>query len=215
VLVVDLPAPPGRAVVRGVFRVPPVRPERITPAVEAFDAAAARVVGTSPERWLTRTGAERYLPDLIATVFRESSGADAAFVPPAYHGAQAPLDGSMGELPAGPVTELDVIRLFPERDYGPVIVELEPGELRTVLERHAAIADPRAREGDEPWWNWCRLPAGVSIGADHPVTVAMVPGAVELAGRWLGRELEARPADVPARDALIGALAGYPSSGRA
>jgi len=39
-----------------------------------------------------------------------------AFVPPTYHATQSPLDGILAALPAGPITELDVIRLFPARD---------------------------------------------------------------------------------------------------
>jgi 2',3'-cyclic-nucleotide 2'-phosphodiesterase (5'-nucleotidase family) len=206
VLVVDLPAPPGRPVVRGVFPVPPVRPERVTPAVAAFDAAASRVVGESPETWISRTGAPRYLPDLLARVLRESTGADAAFVPPDHHGAQAPLDGVMALLASGPVTELDVIRLFPEDDYGPVVVELRPGELRELAEWHAGVTDPRNRGADEPWWNWCRMPAAVSTTVRDPVTVAMVPGMVQQIEDHLGRELTAERAGVPARDALLRTL---------
>jgi hypothetical protein len=206
VLVIDLPSPPGRPVVRGVFAVPPVRPARATPVVDAFDAAAARVVGESGERWTTRTGARRYLPDLIARAFRESSGADAAFVPPAHHGAQAPLDGVMAELPQGPVTDLDLVRLFPAHDYGPVVVELEAGELDLVVARHAAIADPAAAAGDDLWWNWCRMPAAVSVGTAHPASVAVVAGNVPLLSLLLDRELTAEPAPVGARDALALAL---------
>jgi 2',3'-cyclic-nucleotide 2'-phosphodiesterase (5'-nucleotidase family) len=206
VLVIDLLAPPAPPVVRGVFPVPPIRPSATTQVVEAFDAAAARVVAESSQRWITRTGAPRYLPDLIARAFRETSGADAAFVPPAHHGAQAPLDGIMAELPRGPVTELDVTRLFPASDYGPVIVELQPGELDRVRERHAAAADPRARETDDLWWNWCRMPAGLSIGAANPTSVALVAGNVALLECWLDRDLSPTAAPVTARDALIGTL---------
>ena len=206
VLVIDLPTPPARPVVRGVFRVPPIRPARSTPVSDAFDAAAARVVGESRERWSTRTGARRYLPDLIARAFRETSGADAAFVPPAHHGAQAPLDGVMAELPRGAVTDLDLVRLFPARDYGPVVVELEAGELDTLVARHAAIADPAAPAGDDLWWNWCRMPAAVSVGAADPASVAVVAGNVPLLSLLLDRELTAEPSPVAARDALALAL---------
>jgi 2',3'-cyclic-nucleotide 2'-phosphodiesterase (5'-nucleotidase family) len=203
VLVVDLPEPPARPVVRGVARAPAKRPPAVTSAVAAYDAAAATIVGTSSERWITRTGAPRYLPELIARAFQASSGADAAFVPPAHHGAQAPLDGIMSQLPSGPVTELDVIRLFPADDYGPVIVELAGGELDRVVVHHAAISDPRNRAGDAPWWNWCRMPAGVHTAVPDPRSVAMVAGNIGLVGDWLGRELQAEPSPVRARDALI------------
>jgi hypothetical protein len=185
-----------------VFRVPPVRPASSTPAVVAFDAAAARVVGESAERWITRTGAARYLPGLIARAFRDSSGADAAFVPPAHHGAQAPLDGVLAELPQGAVSDLDLVRLFPARDYGPVVVELEAGELDTLVERHAAIADPRVRATDDLWWNWCRMPAAVDVASSTPASVAVVAGNVPLLSHLLDRELTAEPSAIGARDAL-------------
>jgi hypothetical protein len=174
--------------------------------IEAFDAAAARVVAESPERWSTRTGAPRYLPDLIARAFRQTSGADAAFVPPAHHGAQAPLDGVMADLPQGLVTDLDVTRLFPADDYGPVIVELEPGDLDTICARHAATADPGARETDNLWWNWCRMPAGVSLAVANPTSLALVAGNVPLLESWLDRDLTPRASPVKARDALIRTL---------
>jgi 2',3'-cyclic-nucleotide 2'-phosphodiesterase (5'-nucleotidase family) len=203
VLVVDLLAPPARAIVRGVVPTPATRPRAATPAVDAFDAAAANVVGTSAEHWVTRTGARHYLPDLIAGAFRAATGADAAFVPPAHHGAQGPLDGAMAALPAGEVTELDVVRIFPADDYGPVVVELASGELRRVIEHHAAIADPANPAGDGLWWNWCRMPAGLSLGTPDPGSVAMVTGNVPLLADWLDRELAATPSPIPARDAFI------------
>jgi 2',3'-cyclic-nucleotide 2'-phosphodiesterase (5'-nucleotidase family) len=206
VLVIDLPGAPARPVVHGVFRVPPVRPALRTAAVAAYDAAAARVVAESPERWITRTGAPRYLPALIARAFRETSGADAVFVPPAHHGAQAPLDGVLAELPQGPVSDLDLVRLFPARDYGPVVVELEAGELDTLVERHAAIADPRVRATDDLWWNWCRMPAAVDVASPAPISVAIVAGNVGLVSHLLDRELTVEPAPVAARDALARAL---------
>jgi hypothetical protein len=95
VLVVDLPAPPSRPVVRGFFRVPAASPFRPSAAVDATEAAASRVVGESSETWLTRTGARRYLPDLIAEALRSATGTDAAFVPPNFHSTQAPLDGPL------------------------------------------------------------------------------------------------------------------------
>jgi hypothetical protein len=87
--------------------------------------------------------------------------------------------------------------------YGLVIVELQPGELDTVRERHAAAADPRARETDALWWNWCRMPAGLSVGAANPTSVALVAGNVALLESWLDRDLSPTAAPVTARDALI------------
>ncbi|MBE2318068.1 metallophosphoesterase [Solirubrobacter sp. CPCC 204708] len=200
VLVADLGP---EVVVRGVVPTPAVRPARVTPAVAAFDAAAANVVGESAERWISRTGAERYLPDRIAHAFRVTSGADAAFVPLAHHGAQVPLDGVIAELPAGPVTELDRVRLFPADDYGPLVVELQAGEWERILAHHAAAADPANTATDGEWWNWCRMPAGTSTTSPRPASVAMVAGNVTLVSDWLDRELTSEPSPVSARDALV------------
>jgi 2',3'-cyclic-nucleotide 2'-phosphodiesterase (5'-nucleotidase family) len=202
VLVADL-LKPSTAVVRGVVRTSALRPPTITPAVAAFDAAAANVVGASAEPWIMRTGASRYLPDRIAHAFRTTSGADAAFVPPAHHGAQAPLDGAMAQLPAGPVTELDLVRLFPADDYGPVVAELRAGEWDRIVAHHAAISHPANAATDGLWWNWCRMPAGTSVANERPAAVAMVAGNVPLVSDWLDRELVVEPARVPARETLV------------
>jgi 2',3'-cyclic-nucleotide 2'-phosphodiesterase (5'-nucleotidase family) len=197
-----------RPVVRGVFRAPAVEPARRSAAVEAVEDAAARVVGELGQRWLTRTGAPRYLPDLLARAFRDGTGADAGFAMPSFHGTQAPFDGAIAALGPGPVTELDVIRLVAAPDYDPVIVELRPGELRRAAETYWAIADPRNVAADRLAWNWCRMPAGVSArpGSGDPASVAVIPGAVPRLAEWLGRDVQAAPGGVTARDALIAAL---------
>jgi 2',3'-cyclic-nucleotide 2'-phosphodiesterase (5'-nucleotidase family) len=201
--VVDLAPKP---VVRGVYQVPPVRPAKPTPATEAIDAAAARVVGELPDRWVTRTGAAHYLPNLIAAGLRSATGADAGFVMPSFHAIQAPIDGVIAALGPGPVTELDVLRPLAALDYDPVVAELRPGELDRVVESFWATADPRNAAADRLWWNWCRMPAGTSVGAPSPQTVAMIPGVVAHVSEWLGRDLDAAPGGVSAPDALIAAL---------
>ena len=195
-------------VVRGVFRVPGVRPGHSSTAIAAIDAAAAHIVAHSAEQWVTRTGAERYLPDLIAGGFRRATGADAGFVMPSLHGIQAPLDGAIAALGPGPVSELDVIRMFAAPDYDPVVAELGPGELRTVADAYWTTADPRNTDADRLAWNWCRMPPGVSAPADAPATVAVVPGVVAHLSEWLGRDVATEPGGCSASEAVIGALSG-------
>ena len=210
VLVVDVPEAPNGPVVRGSFRVPAVRPSRPSPTVDATDAAPARVVGESPETWLTRTGAERYLPDLLAEALRSATGAEAALVLPGFHSTQAPLDGAVAALRAGPVSELDLVRIFDDADDRPVVGELRPGEFRAAVESYEAITDPRNREADRVWWNWCRMPAGTSTATNDPKTVAVMPPvASRHLGEWLGREpaYEAAEVGAGAREALTRALA--------
>jgi 2',3'-cyclic-nucleotide 2'-phosphodiesterase (5'-nucleotidase family) len=200
VLVADLG---DEVAIRGVFRVPPVR-SAPTPATEAIDAAAERVVGETGEAWITRTGAEHYLPDLIAHAFRAATGAQAGFAPPNHHGIQAPFDGVLAALGPGPVSELDVIRMCAALDYDVVVAELRAGELERVRRAQWAQADPRNRAADAVAENWCRMPAGASgEGASVATLAATVP---RLRG-WLGRELPVRETGVSARDALCSVLA--------
>jgi hypothetical protein len=207
VLVVDLPAGSGeRAVVRGWFRVPAVRPPRATPATDALDAAAGNVVGESRHTWVSLTGAERYLPDLIARALREAGGADAGMVLAAQHLTQGSLDGVTAVLRAGPVTELDLMWLFGVVDDRPAVVELRPGELAAAVARHDAIADPGARGADRVWWNWSRMPAGVSAGSGEAETVAVMPWVVPRLAELLGRDPVSEPARGGARAALLRVL---------
>ena len=207
VVVVDLPAQEGaRPLVRGWFPVPPVRPTRRTPATDALGAAAANVVGESRHTWLSRTGAERYLPDLVARALREATGAGAGMVLAAQHLTQGSLDGVTAALPAGPVTELDLMWLFALADDRPVTVELRKGELQAAVARHDAIADPRALPADRVWWNWSRMPAGVSLGPGEPGSVAVMPWVVPRLAGLLGRDLATEPATTGARQALLRAL---------
>jgi 2',3'-cyclic-nucleotide 2'-phosphodiesterase (5'-nucleotidase family) len=201
--VVDLtPAP----VVRGVFQVPPVRPAAATPATEAIDAAAQRIVGELSHAWVTRTGAPRYLPDLIAEGLRIATGADAGFTMANFHGVQAPFDGAIAALGPGPVSQLDVLRPFAAPNYDPVVVELRPGELGEAVEACWTTAHPANTEADRLWWNWCRMPPGSTVGAAAPRTVAVIPGVVPHLAEWLGRDLTPEPTGVSAPDALIAAL---------
>jgi hypothetical protein len=137
---------------------------------------------------------------------RSATGADAGLVVPSFHGTQAPLDGAIASLGPGPITELDVARLFGSPDYDPVIAELRPGELRAAIQAHWATADPATRDGDRVWWNWCRMPAAAGTGAEDPTSVAMIPGVAEHLSRLLDRGIQADPAGTTARDALIAAV---------
>jgi hypothetical protein len=63
------------------------------------------------------------------------------------------------------------------------------------------------RDGDRVWWNWCRMPAAVSTGAEEPVSVAMVPGVTRHRSLLLDRDFQAEPAGTSARDVLVAAVA--------
>src|ERR671923_146575 len=65
--------------------------------------------------------------------------------------------GATAALCAGPVTELDLVRLFDVPDDRPVVVEVGEGELRAAVHAHAATANPGARDADDEWWKLCAL----------------------------------------------------------
>jgi 2',3'-cyclic-nucleotide 2'-phosphodiesterase (5'-nucleotidase family) len=198
---------PDRAVVRGVYRVPAVRPTTRSAARDSVEAAAARVVAELPAQWVTRTGAPRYLPDLLADALRRATGADAGLIVPNYHGIQAPFDGVLAALGPGPVTELDLLRLFGSPGMDPVVVELGPGELKAAAAAQWLLADPANTAGDALPENWCRMPLGLSTGSRDSGTVAMIPGAVPRVAEWLGHEVTAEPAGVEVRSAVASVLA--------
>jgi 2',3'-cyclic-nucleotide 2'-phosphodiesterase (5'-nucleotidase family) len=199
---------PDGAVVRGIHRVPAVRPTGRSAARDVVQAAAGRVVADLPEQWVTRTGAPRYLPDLLADALRRSAGADAALIVPNHHGIQAPFDGVLAALGPGPVTELDLLRLFGSPGMDPVVIELGPGELEAAAAAQWLLADPANTAADALPENWCRMPVGVSAGTRASGTVAMIPSAVPRVSEWLGRDVQAEPAGVEVRGAVASVLAG-------
>jgi 2',3'-cyclic-nucleotide 2'-phosphodiesterase (5'-nucleotidase family) len=199
---------PDRAVVRGIYRVPAVRPTAPSAARDVVEEAAARVVAELPAQWVMLTGAPRYLPDLLADALRRATGADAGLIVPNYHGIQAPFDGVIAALGPGPVTELDLLRLFGSPGMDPVVVELGPGELKAAATTQWLLADPANTAGDALPENWCRLPLGLSAGPRASGTVAMIPGAVPRLSEWLGREVNAEPTGVEVRSAVASVLAG-------
>ena len=200
VVVVDL----GEKVhVRGVFRVPPVPPRTATAATEAVEAAAARPAGSLPDQWLIRTGAQHYLPHLLADVLRAATGADAGLAVRNFHGIQAPVDGAIAALGPGPVSELDVLRLVAAPDFDLHVVELEGGELEAAAARHWELADPRNHAADAIAQNWCRMPT--ATGGAHGAsggTLAIIPAVIPFLERWLGRELDAHDTGIPAAHAI-------------
>jgi len=199
---------PDGAVVRGVYRVPGVRPAAPSAARDVVEAAAARVVAELPAQWVTRSRAPHYLPDLLADALRRATGADAGLIVPNYHGIQAPLDGVLAALGPGPVTELDLLRLFGSSGMDPVVVELGPGELEAAAAAQWLLADPANPGGDALPDNWCRMPLGLSAGTHSSGTVAIIPSAVPRLSEWVGREVDAEPAGVEVRSAVASVLAG-------
>lgn len=193
VLVVDLGAAPQTTRIHAPVRVIAADAPVSATTAAAIEAARSQVIGHVQRTWLCRPDAEHYLPDLIATATRRASGADAAFVPAGQLFTQAPLDGTVAALAAGPLTELEVQRVFPFPADEVAVVDLLPGELDRLTASHDANADPSNLAADHLWWNWARMRAGVSIASPQPHTLAIAAFATPLLASWLGRELTIYP----------------------
>lgn len=202
VLPVDL-LKSGGAVIHSPVRVPSVQPTTPTPASNAIQAAGRKVVGHSAKTWLSRPHARHYLPTLIADAIRSANKADAAFVPSSQLFTQAPIDGTVAALLEGPVTELDIHRLLPFPANDILIVELLPGELQRLVSYHDKISDPANTDADILWWNWARLPAGISQKVVDPTTVAINSFFLPLFASWLQRDPTTHNAGIDARQAIV------------
>lgn len=135
-----------------------------------MEAAAARPVGSLPDQWLARTGAQHYLPHLLADVLRAATGADAGLAVPNFHGIQAPVDGAIAALGRGPVSELDVLRLVAAPDFDLHVVELEGGELEAATATSGAHGAAGGTVGIMP-----RSSSAGSAGSSTPTARASRP----------------------------------------
>jgi hypothetical protein len=108
--------------------------------------------------------------------------------------SQAPVDGVLSYLPAGPVTEADVLRLYPWPD-ATVVGELGEEEVRAV----ARSAWPK------PWAAW-GFDVTDSTGSE-PVSLTVLEGdAAEHVERVLGRRVGWRQTGIGLREAVGEAL---------
>ncbi len=159
---------------------------------ELLDEAASRVLGELEEALLSRSGGPSPLADYFARALREATGASAAAVD--MVGTQPPMDGVLAYLPAGPVTEADLLRLHPWPDTA-VAGELGAEELRAVART----------DWPEPWTAW-GFNAADRVG-EETATLAVLEGdAVEHVERVLGRRLRWRRTGVGLREAVGEAL---------
>lgn len=202
VLPVDLCTSSPHVRIHRPVRVPPVTPVPATRTIARLQAAATRTIGTLANSWESRPRAPHYLPRLVATAYRASSGADAAFVPASQLLTQAPVDGTVAALRAGSVTELDILRLFPFVEDAVAIVELDATEFRQLVHRHDSATDPTNTSADSAWWNWARAPAGIAADRDDPTTLAVMEVFVPLLESWIGRALAPHRSGASAREAV-------------
>jgi hypothetical protein len=78
---------------------------------ELLDETSTRVLGELVEPLSSRSGGPAPLADFFARALRQRTGAHAAAVD--MLASQPPMDGVLSYLPSGPVSEADVMRLYP------------------------------------------------------------------------------------------------------
>ena len=159
---------------------------------ELLDEASSRVLGKLKGSLLSRSGGPSLLADFFARALREAADADAAGVD--MVGTQAPVDGVLSYLPAGPVTEAEVLRLYPWPD-ATVAGELGAEELEAVV-----------RAGwPEPWSAW-GFDAADRVGRGTATLVVLEGDAAEHVERVLGRRLSWQRTGIGLREAVREAL---------
>jgi 2',3'-cyclic-nucleotide 2'-phosphodiesterase (5'-nucleotidase family) len=159
---------------------------------DLLEEASSRVLGELVEPFSSRSGGPAPLADFFARALRQQTGAHAAAVD--MLASQPPVDGVLSYLPAGPVTEADVLRLYPWPD-ATVAGEIEEGELRKV----AQASWPK------PWAAW-GFDAADWGGAGNATLAVLEGDAVAHVERTLGRRVEWRRTGVGLREAVGRAL---------
>ena len=159
---------------------------------ELLAEASSKVIGELAEPLSSRSGGPAPLADFFARALREATGSHAAAVD--MLAVQAPLDGVLSFLPAGPVSEADVLRLYPWPDVT-VAGEIEEQELRKVAQA--------------PWpWPWSVWGFDTTDrSGGGTATLAVLEGdAVAHVERTLDRPVEWRLTGVRLREAVGRAL---------
>ena len=159
---------------------------------ELLNGASSGVLGELEEPLLSRSGGPSSLADFFARAPREATGASASAVD--MVATQAPVDGVLSYLPAGPVTEAEVLRLYPWPD-ATVAGELDAEELEAVV-----------RAGwPEPWSAW-GFDAADRVGRGIATLVVLEGDAAEHVERVLGRRLKWQRTGIGLREAVREAL---------
>jgi len=157
-----------------------------------LDEATSRVRGEIERPLGNTSGGPSPLADFFARALREATGASAAAFD--MLASQAPVDGVLSYLPAGPVTEADVLRLYPWPDTI-VVGELGEEEIRAVA--RSVWPKPQAAWGFD---------AAEMVGSE-PVSLAVLQGdAAEHVERVLGRQIGWQQTGIRLREAVAEAL---------
>ena len=157
-----------------------------------LEEASSRVLGELVEPLNSRSGGPAPLADFFARALREATGVRAAAVD--MLASQAPVDGVLSYLPAGPITDADVLRLYPWPD-ATVAGEMEEEELRKVAQA--------------PWpWQWSvwGFDAPDRLGGGTATLAVLEGDAAKHVERILGRRVGWRQTGVELREAVGRAL---------
>jgi hypothetical protein len=153
---------------------------------ELLAEASSRVLGELVEPLSSRSGGPAPLADYFARALRQQTGAHAAVVD--MLASQPPVDGVLSYLPAGPVSEADVLRLYPWPD-ATVAGEVEGEELWRVA------------QASWPWpWSVRGFDAVDRSGAGIATLAVLEGDAVAHVERTLGRRVEWRRTGVGLRE---------------
>jgi 2',3'-cyclic-nucleotide 2'-phosphodiesterase (5'-nucleotidase family) len=159
---------------------------------ELLADASSKVLGELAEPISSRSGGPAPLADFFARALREATGAHAAAVD--MLASQPPVDGVLSYLAAGPVTEADVLRLYPWPD-ATVAGEVEGEELRKVA------------QAPWPWpWSVWGFDATDRSGGGTATLAVLEGDAVAHVERVLGRPVGWRRTGVGLREAVGRAL---------
>jgi 2',3'-cyclic-nucleotide 2'-phosphodiesterase (5'-nucleotidase family) len=155
---------------------------------EFLEEASSRILGELAGHLDSRSGGPAPLADFFTRALREATGAQAAAVD--MLASQPPLAGMLSYLPAGPVTEADVLRLYPWPD-ATVAGEVEADELRKVAQA----------PWPKPWAVW-GFDATDRLGGGTATLTVLEGDAVAHVERVLGHRVVWRRTGVGLREAV-------------
>jgi 2',3'-cyclic-nucleotide 2'-phosphodiesterase (5'-nucleotidase family) len=157
-----------------------------------LDRATSRVVGEIKRPLHNTSGGPSPLADFFARALRKATGASAAAVD--MLASQAPMDGVLSYLPAGPVSEAEVLRLYPWPDTT-LIGELSEDEVRGLA--RSVWPTPQAAWGFD---------ATEETSSETTALTVVQGDAAEHVERVLGRQVDWQRTGIGLRKAVGEAL---------
>lgn len=171
---------------------------------EVVAQESARVVATLRADKTARPGKDTSLPELVARAVRRATGADLGLCfAPELQTNQPPIDGTIAFLPKGPVTNSQLLRLFPHQkgdSYGELArVRLTQDEVVQVLAAGADGVEMSDNAVNPKVWG---PPSAFGQTKSGETTVAMGLQWVPRVATMIGRALEPEPCHLLIREAV-------------